>query len=74
MRRVLSVPTLTNREPVLATARPLTAPACPFPYGIKENRTAWERMALCTRQQGIARRQFTPEEIFPAGIMTSAVI
>ena len=46
----------------------------PFPYGIEENRTAWEPMALCTHQQGIARRQFTPEEIFPAGIMTSVVI
>ena len=46
----------------------------PFPYGIKENRTAWEPMALCTHQQGIARRQFTPEKITPAGIMTSVLI
>ena len=31
-------------------------------------------MALYTRQQGIAHRPFTPEEIFPPGIMTKAVI
>ena len=46
----------------------------PFPYGIEENRATWELMALYTHQQGIAHRQFTPEEIFPAGIMTSVVI
>jgi 4,5-dihydroxyphthalate decarboxylase len=46
----------------------------PFPYGIEENRATWEQMALYTFQQGIAHRQFTPEEIFPAGIMTSVVI
>ena len=39
----------------------------PFPYGIEENRATWEQMALYTWQQGIAHRQFTPEEIFPAG-------
>jgi 4,5-dihydroxyphthalate decarboxylase len=31
-------------------------------------------MALYTHQQGIAHRQFKPEEIFPAGIMTKVVI
>ncbi len=46
----------------------------PFPYGIEENRATWEQMALYTHQQGIAHRQFTAEEIFPAGIMTSVVI
>ena len=46
----------------------------PFPYGIEENRATWERMALYTHQQGIAHRQFTPEEIFPEGIMTKVII
>ena len=45
-----------------------------FPYGIEANRATWEQMALYTFQQGIAHRQFTPEEIFPAGIMTNVVI
>ena len=46
----------------------------PFPYGIEENRPTWEQMALYTHQQGIAHRQFKPEEIFPEGIMTKVVI
>jgi 4,5-dihydroxyphthalate decarboxylase len=46
----------------------------PFPYGIEENRATWEQMALYTYQQGIAHRQFEPEEIFPEGIMTSVII
>ena len=46
----------------------------PFPYGIEENRATWEQMSLYTHQQGIAHRQFTPEEIFPAGIMTQVII
>jgi len=46
----------------------------PFPYGIDENRATWEQMALYTHQQGIAHRQFTPEEIFPPGIMTKVII
>ena len=46
----------------------------PFPYGIEENRPTWEQMALYTYQQGIAHRQFAPEEIFPRGIMTKVVI
>jgi 4,5-dihydroxyphthalate decarboxylase len=45
-----------------------------FPYGIEENRPTWEQMALYTHQQGIAHRQFTPEEIFPQGIMTKVII
>jgi 4,5-dihydroxyphthalate decarboxylase len=31
-------------------------------------------MALYTMQQGIAHRMMTPEEMFPAGIMTKVVI
>ena len=46
----------------------------PFPYGIEENRPTWEQMALYCHQQGIAHRQFKPEEIFPEGIMTRVVI
>ncbi|MBT3989852.1 MAG: ABC transporter substrate-binding protein [Rhodospirillaceae bacterium] len=46
----------------------------PFPYGIEENRATWEQMALYTYQQGIAHRQFTPEEIFPEGIMTKVIV
>ena len=45
-----------------------------FPYGIEENRATWEQMALYTYQQGIAHREFTPEEIFPQGIMTRVII
>jgi 4,5-dihydroxyphthalate decarboxylase len=45
-----------------------------FPYGIEENRATWELMALYTFQQGIAHRQFTPEEIFPASISTKVII
>lgn len=46
----------------------------PFPYGIEENRKTWEQMALYTWQQGIAHRQFAPEEIFPASIATKVII
>jgi 4,5-dihydroxyphthalate decarboxylase len=45
-----------------------------FPYGIEENRPTWEQMALYTFQQGIAHRQFTPEEIFPQGMMTKVIV
>lgn len=45
-----------------------------FPYGIDENRPTWEQMALYTWQQGIAHRQFKPEEIFPRGLMTQVII
>lgn len=46
----------------------------PFPYGIEENRATWEQMALYCHQQGIAHRQYKPEEIFPRGMMTKVVI
>jgi len=46
----------------------------PFPYGIEENRPTWEQMALYCHQQGIAHRQFKPQEIFPEGVMTKVVI
>ena len=46
----------------------------PFPYGIEKNRATWEQMALYTYQQGIAHHQFTPEEIFPQGIMTKVIV
>ena len=45
-----------------------------FPYGIEENRPTWKQKALYTWQQGIARRQFAPEEIFPKGLMTKVII
>lgn len=46
----------------------------PFPYGIEANRKTWEMMGLYTHQQGIAHRQFTPEEIFPASMATKVII
>lgn len=46
----------------------------PFPFGIEENRKTWEMMGLYTHQQGIAHRQFTPEEIFPASVQTKVII
>ena len=46
----------------------------PYPYGIEENRATWEQMALYTYQQGIAHRQYEPEEIFPKGLMTKVII
>jgi 4,5-dihydroxyphthalate decarboxylase len=46
----------------------------PFPYGIEENRKTWEMMGLYTWQQGIAHRQFTPEEIFPVSCATKVII
>ena len=45
-----------------------------YPYGIEENRPTWEQMALYTFQQGIAHRQYKPEDIFPKGIMTKVII
>ncbi len=45
-----------------------------FPFGIEANRPTLELMLLYTHQQGIAQRQMTPEEIFPAGIMTQVII
>ena len=46
----------------------------PFPYGMEENRKTWEQMALYSYQQGIAHRQFTPEEIFPPSVSTKVII
>ena len=46
----------------------------PFPYGVEENRKTWEQMALYSYQQGIAHRQFTPEEIFPTSVSTKVII
>lgn len=45
-----------------------------FPYGIEENRATWDRMGLYTHQQGIAHRQFTADEIFPASCATRVII
>jgi len=46
----------------------------PFPYGVEENRATWEQLLRYTYQQGIAHRLASPEEIFPAGVMTKVVI
>ncbi len=45
-----------------------------FPFGIEANRKTWETMGLYTHQQGIAHRQFAPEEIFPETIETKVII
>jgi 4,5-dihydroxyphthalate decarboxylase len=45
-----------------------------FPYGIEENRPTWEQISLYSWQQGIAHRNFLPEEVFPKGIMTKVII
>jgi 4,5-dihydroxyphthalate decarboxylase len=45
-----------------------------FPYGIEPNRPTLELFARYTYEQGIAHRLVTPEEIFPAGIMTSVKV
>jgi 4,5-dihydroxyphthalate decarboxylase len=45
-----------------------------FPFGIEPNRKTWEMMGLYTFQQGIAHRQFTPDEIFPASTATKVII
>jgi 4,5-dihydroxyphthalate decarboxylase len=46
----------------------------PFPFGVEENRKTWEMMGLYTHQQGIAHRQFAPEEIFPDSVTTKVII
>ncbi|MGR3495992.1 hypothetical protein [Citreimonas sp.] len=46
----------------------------PFPFGVEPNRKTWEMMGLYTHQQGIAHRQFTPEEIFPDSVNTRVII
>jgi 4,5-dihydroxyphthalate decarboxylase len=45
-----------------------------FPYGVEENRPTWEQISLYAWQQGIAHRNFRPEEVFPKGIMTKVII
>jgi 4,5-dihydroxyphthalate decarboxylase len=45
-----------------------------FPFGIEANRPTWELMSTYCYQQGISHKAFTPEDIFPKGIMTSVVI
>lgn len=42
----------------------------PFPFGIERNRPTIERFLRYTAEQGIAKRLVSPEDIFPAGIMT----
>jgi 4,5-dihydroxyphthalate decarboxylase len=45
-----------------------------FPFGIEPNRATLEQLLLYAWQQGIAHRHATPEEIFPAGVMTKVVV
>ena len=45
-----------------------------YPYGIEPNRPTLEQFLLYAYEQGIARKHVKPEEIFPAGIMTSVKI
>lgn len=46
----------------------------PFPFGIEANRPTFERFLRYTAEQGVAKRQVEPEEIFPAGIETAVRI
>jgi 4,5-dihydroxyphthalate decarboxylase len=46
----------------------------PFPYGIEPNRSTVSQLLLYAHQQGIAHRLATPDEVFPAGIMTKVVV
>lgn len=46
----------------------------PFPYGIEANRATFTQLLTYAYQQGIAHRQASPDEVFPAGIMTKVVI
>ena len=46
----------------------------PFPYGIEPNRATVGQLLSYAHQQGIAHRLATPEEVFPAGIMTKVVV
>jgi 4,5-dihydroxyphthalate decarboxylase len=46
----------------------------PFPYGIEPNRATVGQLLQYAHQQGIAHRPATPEEVFPAGIMTKVVV
>jgi 4,5-dihydroxyphthalate decarboxylase len=46
----------------------------PFPYGIEPNRATLTQLLAYAHQQGIAHRLATPDEVFPAGIMTKVVV
>jgi 4,5-dihydroxyphthalate decarboxylase len=46
----------------------------PFPYGIEANRPTLEQLLRYAHQQGIAHRLATPDEVFPAGIMTKVIV
>jgi 4,5-dihydroxyphthalate decarboxylase len=46
----------------------------PFPYGIEPNRPTLDLLLRYAHEQGIAHRRATPDEIFPAGIMTKVVV
>jgi 4,5-dihydroxyphthalate decarboxylase len=46
----------------------------PFPYGIEPNRATLTQLLTYAHQQGIAHRLATPDEVFPAGIMTKVVV
>ena len=46
----------------------------PFPYGIEPNRATVGQLLSYAHEQGIAHRLATPEEVFPAGIMTKVVV
>jgi 4,5-dihydroxyphthalate decarboxylase len=41
-----------------------------FPYGIEPNRTSIEALLEYCHEQRVARRQLTPEEIFPASVQS----
>jgi len=45
-----------------------------FPYGIEANRPTLELFLRYCHEQGVAHRLVKPEDIFPAGIMTSVKI
>lgn len=46
----------------------------PFPYGIGPNRATLTQLLAYAHAQGIAHRLASPEEVFPAGIMTEVVV
>jgi 4,5-dihydroxyphthalate decarboxylase len=46
----------------------------PFPYGVEANRRTLEQLLRYAHQQGIAHRLATPDEVFPAGIMTQVIV
>jgi 4,5-dihydroxyphthalate decarboxylase len=46
----------------------------PFPFGIEANRSTIDQLLDYAHLQGIAHRRATPDEVFPAGIMTKVVV